>query len=91
VLPVRLLRCRGSAVCIIAMIWPPELLSRRSCMRVEETPRETCARRPLATHFKMFSRRLVVNKRPSRPSKTLSSFRSDDILARHNPDLCMGT
>jgi hypothetical protein len=41
----------------------------------------------------MFSRRLVVNKRPSRPSKTqcktagefktLSSFRSDDILARH--------
>src|ERR1035441_1864216 len=62
-------------------------------MRVEETSRETCARRPLAAHLKMSSRRFVVNKLPSRPSKIhcktadefeiLSSFRSDDILARH--------
>src|ERR1039457_401755 len=44
----RLLRCQGSAACLIATIWPPESHLRTSQDKVENELWAKCARRALA-------------------------------------------
>src|ERR1039457_2736815 len=66
----RLLRCQGSAACIIATIWPTESHLRTSQDTVENELWAKCARRALAGPASPKSCRSAAKECPSPPYTT---------------------
>jgi hypothetical protein len=54
--------CRGSAACIIATIWLPELPLQTLLVKVEDRQRERCAPRLYFVRFAIFSMCFVVTE-----------------------------
>src|ERR1039457_4275386 len=90
----RLLRCQGSAACIIATTWPPESPLRTSQDKVENEPWEKCARRALAaSHHRnrvgpqqrnALSHRAKSRSKLSPSPSIMPLMCPGGILARHN-------
>src|ERR1035441_4469469 len=93
----RLLRCQGSAACIIATIWPPESHLRTSQDTVENELWAKCARRALAGFASPKSCRSAAKECTFPPYKTRSKLPPsarimpllypDGILARHGSSI----